>query len=208
MTDLLPLHRHLGALVPMLLEDDVGSIEPQGDVHRTADGCACLGMSLSEAPRDWLFDKDAFARSIEGALELAEELVEEADASREGDLVRNWRAACAELPDNTTPFASPSTLMMLTEPDSDANEIMAVGNLDGGWLMVLEGALGEYTDDDTDAYAELTVYFGSAAQLDAVLRRRAIAVMETACSQVVNVLHAAPEQYRPALVAARQAYAF
>lgn len=195
---LTPLQDCLLALVPDVFENQVDSITDLSDPCVTPSGRATLQFEIEGAPRDWFLATDALARAIDDALA---DLAGDADAE-------NMRDACAQTPAGTRPFDQPHTLLCVSEPGDDATYIVAVGNLDGGWLMLVEAGLGEYTDEDADAYARVLVMLGTREELERALQARVADAVNAACAQLSNVIASIPEAYRPAATAAREAFSF
>lgn len=185
-----PLQRAMIRLLTPLLEDEVGSIEREHSRYVTPSGRVRIHFTVDEAPRDWFLDADGFEATIR-------------DASQSLD----WPKDLAN-PPSERPFANPETLLTLTDREDGDTYISAVGNLDAGWVLIAEASIGEYTDDNTDAHATLSLYLGTPKQLHAVLRNQAVQVVENACRMVVDAIDAVPERYRSAVEAARQAYPF
>lgn len=195
---LTPLQDCLLALVPDVFENMVDSITDLSDPCVAPSGRATLKFEIQGAPRDWFLDTDALASAINDALE---DLAGDADAE-------NMRGACAQMPAGNRPFDQPHTLLCVSEPGDDTTYIVAVGNLDGGWLMLVEAGLGDYTDEDADAYANVLVMLGRREELERTLQARVADAVNAACAQLANVIASIPDAYRTAANAAREAFSF
>jgi hypothetical protein len=185
-----PLQRAMIRMLTPLLDDEVGSIERLTSRFVTPSGRVRIHFTVDEAPRDWFLDADGFEATIRSAGQSLD-----------------WPKDLANAP-SERPFANPETLLTLTDHEDGERYITAVGNLDAGWVLIADSEIGEYTDDNADAYASLALYLGTSKQLESVLRGKAVRVVENACRMVVDAIQSVPKAYRPAVEAARQAYPF
>jgi hypothetical protein len=195
---LTPLQDSLLALAVDIFDQHVDSITNIGEPCVAPSGRATLQFEIEGAPRDWFLDPDALSSVITDALD---ELDDDFDAE-------NMRVARTQSPKGARPFDQPRTLLRMCEPGDEVTYITAVGNLDSGWVMVAEAGLGDYTDEDADAYARVLVMLGTREELDRTLQRRIADAVNAACAQLANVIASIPDAYRPAATAAREAFSF